>query len=795
MSKKKDRKKRVFQLNKSRKSLNTRKRLKEKRNKTAIKSINGMINLPAYIESQSPTQNLTEEQLSHLIKSLSDKNKKNYHEKLSELIEIISPIEPIYLLTQLSMLYLNTPQDEYILDAERILHQYHIEFLQALTLQIPIEKRDYKIPPVITPQEMEKIISLLRDTTESYSLMRLKEASELSDKEKNEYMVIEQMRNHTTAVRNWAYPKQVLNIVYELFEPIEEDFEKEIGLKVRNLIELILNIHEDLNIKLNEYYKKIWPFMSARSATKVVEEYLKAFSEIKSKKEDLIKLSTKLPNLNAFKNMMFAHSQLFIRDMYIFSTEDFLKFYPTEIQNPANLIKVLDGWSYSIGELENYEYDILLSNPIWNKPLIKLEKDIYSWPIPSIFFEFAIKLMEQSIKPYKKIYKKYIKNRGPILEELIENLFNNSFPTANIYKGSVWIEEDSNKEFENDLLIIIDSYAIVVEAKSGAIHDAAKRGAVMTLAREIRELLIEPSIQAKRFHAVLEENLGKILKLKTRKGIVNNIDLSGVQRILTLGVTLELFPFGSNQFELYEAGFIEDLDIISPSMTVADLEAVFDILDTSIEKLHYLNRREQFEKNAMYSGDEHDLLSFYLKTGFNIGDTEFVKNKKLFLSGESEELSPYFLSEYGIDDYIKRVKKTSPRRTKWFQEIINHLEKRKTSGWTIMSQTLLNLSHQDQKDFEKAIIKIKKNVQNSNGNTIKNLDNLVIMKVGPDQRKDLLIGIAYKGLSKVERNNFIDSQVGSILNEFGFNLATVIGFDVEQNHQPYSILGLLKMKE
>ncbi|OHX38860.1 hypothetical protein [Cytobacillus oceanisediminis] len=757
----------------------------------SIRSIPDMIQPPNYIISESPVKNFSQEQINKLISSVATDSTQTYNNKLQELIDIIRPIEPSSLLAHFSMYFLTNSQNHYLPDAEHILHQYHIELLQALTLQVKMEERDYKRIPIPLPDEIDKIVDLLKEITSSYNLMRLKTASDSSEKEKNEYLIIEQMRNHTVAVRNWAYPIQVINIIKELFNSVEEDIYEKIGIRISSIVDMIINVQEEIVEQINDYHSKISSVISAKTIPEAIDKYLSAYPHIKSTKQDLLKLASKFPSKDSYINNVFLkHSQLFIANMFTFSLEDFIRLYPENISDVDNFELILDSLSIKFGELAEYRYDILLANPVWDQPLIKVSKNNYLLPIPSLIYEFGIKMMERVIKPYKDIHKKYINNRGYILENLIEQLFLKSFPEAKIFKGSVWKEQKTD-EYENDLVIIIDSYAIVVEAKSGNINDAAKRGAIKTLTREVKELLIEPSIQANRFKSLLEKNLGSKLILKTRKGTENNIDLSNVQRVITLSVTLELFVFGSNKYELYKAGLIKEKDLIVPSMTVSDLEAVLDLLDTSSEKIHYLIRREQFEKNANYFGDEHDLLSFYLKTGFNIGDSEFKEDHQLFLSGESEELSPYFLSKYGINDYTIDVKKPRPRRTRWFQTIIDHLEQRKTPGWTTMAQTLLNLSFEDQMAFEKGVNKIKRNVLNTNFHKLTNIDNMVIMLIGPHQRKDVLIGIAYKGLNKDERNDLINVHTSDILEETGNTYATVIGFDVESQHNPYSFLGLL----
>src|SRR6185369_7285984 len=139
------------------------------------------------------------------------------------------------------------------------------------------------------------------------------------------------------------------------------------------------------------------------------------------------------------------------------------------------------------------------------------------------FLSFCLEMMEAVIAPFPKLQSSYFKRRGKFLEEEIESLFLKAFPSANVYRGSIWHDDDTGKDFENDLLVLIDSYQIIVEAKSAKVSDATRRGAVLSLESDIEELMIKPSVQATRFASFLENNPGKH-RLLTNRSEVNVFD-------------------------------------------------------------------------------------------------------------------------------------------------------------------------------------------------------------------------------------------------------------------------------
>ena len=146
--------------------------------------------------------------------------------------------------------------------------------------------------------------------------------------------------------------------------------------------------------------------------------------------------------------------------------------------------------------------------------------------------------MEAIIKPHAKIYKKYEERRGKFLEQEIYQLFQKAFPSAKLYQGSEWFDPTTKKTFETDLLVLLDSHLLIVEAKSGRVTEATKRGAFESLKKIVKKLMVEPSIQSKRFSDYLIKNPG-LHQLKTRKGELNEVDCSKVREVVRLSITLE----------------------------------------------------------------------------------------------------------------------------------------------------------------------------------------------------------------------------------------------------------------
>ncbi len=741
-----------------------------------------------FIEYTSPFKDLSSEEINKLLEEISQKAENELKQSVEQTLTLIKPFSIENLVGWFSLYCLTQPYGDVINEFnDNRLKQFQVELLQALALKKEINN-DIDWRPILPP-DVEKVSNLLISISESFALCRLNSINSKDEEEKKQLFIMETIRSSTMAVRNWAYPDQIIKVLKGLFINIDNDVEESYGYSILGLIVMNINIIKKIEERTTKHTKKSSRIYNSKNVEEVIDNYISAYPDIETTKKDLIQLSNKFNSKEDFTNALILHTDLFIEEIYKLSVSDFIEAYPKDIEEKV-IKKVLNIWSFEKGELVDYPYEYLfLGNPIWEKPLIKLEENLYFWPIPGLFYHSNMRLMEKVFEKDLKLKEKYEKYRGKYLEDTVEKLFNETFPEAKIYKGSIWHHEETDKDFENDLLVIIENYAIVIEAKAGKITDSARRGAPKRLKNEIEKLLVDPSIQARRFAKFLENNSG-IHEFSNINGETYSVDLSNTNNILTLGVTLELFgPLATNMPELYKGGFIENKEDLSPNMSLTDLELIFDLLETSIEKLHYFIRRDQFERNANYFADEIDLLAFYLKTGFNIGSSEFEEKELNFYGlSKTEELEHYLL--YRNDDNVE-TEKPKPLRTKWWNDIILKLEQKKISHWTDSAYMLLNVSYEDQIEFEDMFSKVKESVKiewKKEGHL-----NSVILFNGPEERKDLIIGFAYKRKSREKRNNMIKDIATEQMEKYNQDKALIIGIDVDKSdyHYPYSILALV----
>ena len=667
--------------------------------------------------------------------------------------------------------------------------QFHVELLQALLLQNSYSDSN-EIMPII-PSNIYEVERLLLNVTESYQFRKFKDFAEYEDEtEKMKMLYVDRMRNNTLAVRNWAYPEQIVRITKGVFSKMDEDIKCEIGISAVALIDMFKKIVIKIEDKHNLHMQKVRKFYKCNDKLQMIKIYKENWPEVKTSEEDFLKISRKFSSRNDFKNSLLFHSDMFIRDIFTLDIEDYKNAYSEEIDSQI-LSKVLDSFSHSYGDLaeNNAEY-FFLGNPIWCKPFVKVDDTHFVLPIPGLLFHSCFDMIELLLSNYPKLKEKYERCRAEYLEESIEREFRKGFPDAQILRGVIWHDDTDGKKYESDLLILLDSYAIAIEAKSGKITNPSRRGAPERLKKDIEKLIVEPSIQACRFSRYLDRHSGQKITIYDKSDNEIILDLTQMRASLTFSITLDLFgSLGTNLVELYNAGFIRDKDDLSPCMTIADLEIITDLLITSCEKIHYFSRRYEMEKHAKFIADELDLLVFYLETGFNIGESEY-DGLELNLYGISSKLDSYYLNEYHNPSEI-RIKPQS-RKTKWWSDIVKKLEEQKIPRWTEFSYALLNVSFEDQQQFE---IMFKKVVETVEKEFLKENHKNSVVLYNSFKRNDAIIVLVYKGIGKELRNTRIENIAAKAFkDEERCKRALILGVSLDDMIYPYNVLAVIDKK-
>lgn len=715
-----------------------------------------------------------------LLRAVGDEAKAAFEDKYSNIQRWLTDYDPVYVLSMCAF-YFSSFQEGTDPEAAGKLEffSHYLEIMQAFALYQP---RSLNLTAL--GADMDRLKSEMSEIGQAMSLRLLAIPEALTTEDEfNAYHLRTDMMMATTAVRNWAYPHQMQRIVLDLAMAVRDEFIGNYKVDPVAFFMMMFRLTDERNDLLNAHISSLRGIFGKKNHREIVASYNDAFPEnvpiLNAAVDELWNMVGR--NKNALRSLLIFHADLRLEDIYSFSLEHAFDFF----EDGANRVAVkdiLDRLSYRFGDLANFNRDhIILSNPVLSRPFIQLDDGLYFTAIWGIMPHLAFDLLEDLARGDNELGSKYSLAKSRYLENELERVIRSGFPNATLHRGSLWRDPATDVEYENDLLLIIDSFALVIEAKSASVTDPARRGAPDRLAETLRGLIEAPSDQAHRFINYLESNK-QVHMFNTKRGGTNVIDSAVIKYFIPLGVTLShLGSIGSNLKKLTKAGITRKrLEDLAPSISVTDLECVLELLPLEIEKIHYFARRREFEAHVEYEGDELDLLGFYLDTGFNIGQSEYNDSVAINMLMKSKELDPYFIaSREG-----KLIPKPSLSMTSWWRDILTRISETRTEGWIETGFILLNTTIEDQERFER---EFKVLLHRVNCGEVDMPHNFVVLKSGPDRRLYVIAGYPYTTTDKDVRNSVIADLIDSEFSA-GVRGMAVIGVSLTSRSYPYNVL-------
>ena len=634
-------------------------------------------------------------------------SRERYHSVLSEILDVLRSADPLQTITALAAFGLTTPVDSdgvggSWLNNDRF-SQSHVELIQALALALPAENWSHTPP---NPSQIQKLFDLLPVLADAFAHQRMAIMGQnRSDEHKAVTMVQELLRLHTQVVRNWGYFDDVLRICNELYSPLDIAFGERIGVSATCLIAAFHCLVRQSEKEMSNECVRLREVLGQGSAEGIIRKYYELNPQFKDNPDDMVALVVQRnAGVEGTKALVMAHWQFCLREIFEFSAASL----GAALGLPEKQLKsALDRLSLAPGDLQSEKTEfLLLDNPVWCKPVIRLGGGRYFCAIPQVFFSFVHQTLERLASPYSALIDSVRQRRARFLEDQVKQVFEAAFPGADIVPGYRWREDGT--EYENDLIVRIDSYLILVEAKSGSVSWPALRGAPARAKKHIEELFISPSVQSARL-------ADRIKAVCTSPQLQNSLlpglrlPFERIRTVLRYSVVLEDFAtLQASMHVLRGTGWLPPDHSLSPCILLADLKVVFDVLEPMGQKVHYLRRRADLAGHSKIMGDELDYLGLYLGTGFNLGNTEFDETLRLQLVEMSKPIDEYCVARA---EGIVRPK-PQLRLTRWWADICAFVEKRRPEGWTEIICILLGLSIDEQDNAARMFEKSKVSVRN-----------------------------------------------------------------------------------
>ncbi len=733
-----------------------------------------------------PFNDLSKEEVEQFLKELGKASEQGFPSKLAELRSRLHSFDGELLLAQLAFHCLTglVEVGGKVVPNSGPVKQHHLEILQALYLATDQSSHE---PIAPTPRDTQEVADLLVEISDAFQHKRaariLKANAGL---ERRQLQIQEQLRAVTQVVRNWGFLDAMIAIMREWAQPIDVSARTALGFTFTDLldvVEAVLDQHADA---LQGHFRKLKRVFETRSKRRLVDAFAREFLDPDDGPREMEELLRSHPELS-FQSLRFVlsvNSSYFASDIFHFSEQDLVRRLRRRklALDPHAILQAL---SITPGSLQGRELEhFFLDNPIWTRPLIAAGGASYSAPLAPVLLHSIWDIVRSVAAANLPLQELVQKRRSRYLEDVIANLCRVGFPEAQIGANSQF---GPAFEYENDLLVLMGEFALVIEAKSGAPRLGALRGGPDSFRDTVNELIVEPLTQSHRFAAWIGTQHGNVT-LPRRDGGTNEFDLSAVRYVLRLVVLLEdVASIHALPSQLQKAGLIDAGIPLALIVTLADLRILFDLLPSEAEKFHYLWRRQRFESAIDLLADELDLLGLYLQTGFNVGELDGAP-ARLILTGMSSAIDTY---------YERRRIGFRPRKprlplSRWWQDMLERLSTERPRRWLELSVKLLHVSPRDQRHTYRGVRRLVARIaRNPPFNEIDS--NAFVFLSGHAQRRDAFVFLAYRAAERPVRDQWMQNVAAQALKQPGVTCAVVCTICVDRNDWPYSSLALFSI--
>jgi hypothetical protein len=549
---------------------------------------------------------------------------------------------------------------------------------------------------------VEVLYQALPKLADTFFLQRLLAADRASDEVAKEVLSLqERIRLNTQGVRNWSYFSNVVRISKELHAPLDAPFIEKVGFGITDLVEVMAQVVKEYERRANEHLNTLGKMLRGKNARELFRLYFKYVPELVGSADEMIAALPPGIGRDGAISLIMQHFDLRLAERATLTPDEI----STLSRRPKEMVeKILRSVSRPPGDLATAKPEhLFLSNPVWTAPGIDMGQS-FIFAMPQAVFSHIHSIVRR-LAEENGLEEALEGVRARYLEQQLEGTLRRALPTASIKAGVVW--ELDGEQGETDFLGVVDRTVVIAEAKSHRLTPEGLRGAPDRMKRHVQDLILRPSQQSARLQALIQkakEGDDAARRLMAQLGI----DASIIDRVIRLSVTLDdLSVLSSVEGDFKKVGWVPDSHELAPTMHIADLMCITDILESPLLILHYLSERSHFQRAFKLFGDELDFLGLYLSTGFNMAALEGQKD--LFaLSGASAPIDRYYNGRDGGVSVRKPKVKLGPL----YQAIIDSLSDRQPEGWTTAGIDLLaSASEAEQRKIEPALRQLRRSVR------------------------------------------------------------------------------------
>jgi hypothetical protein len=626
------------------------------------------------------------------ITEMNQKSLKDLESCFENLKDYISRLEPVKLLTQLSLTFLTVPKGEFIDESHDTWKWSRwIEFLAGylVSRNYPIESEKYIDGKTI--EEVERLLDSYFQSISNYIF------TSVSKKDNNleESLLITSVKNYSLFVRGDTYPHKFFELAEDLYSHHDCWFIKNLGFTIKQAIDISISIRNEYAVMINE---------------------LKDYTELEAKKhvDELIKKGKACENdrsrleINAACYLYYGNSD----SLFYFTVDELSAFSGFEKKVCE---RYLDRMSQEFGYrnpmfLNTFE-DALSApwdyNTLYERPIIRYEEK-YFVPVFSLFPTVLFNTFHYDLLEDSSYEETYNRKRGSWLEVRTANCLRRIFPDDEILINPKY---PNNEEF-SDVLVLHDRKIFIINCKSKRLKYESRIGHSFTAIKEDFEKGIKDSFkQGVRARDYLNDNENSQI---IANGYPLIVDINQVTNIFLMSVTLSSYQNLATRLANIEPALKLFTDNQYPwAISLFDLEIICELIDYPSVFIHYTKRRLQLEKTHFrVSADEIDLLGFYIHRGLYFKSDIFENINGLYLFSYSDEIDKFMFDKYELGKNPIKPKLKFPSG---FEDYIVQVEKLESAYKTDCIMRLLDLDYQSREFFMESMEQIKDKTRNDSG--------------------------------------------------------------------------------
>ncbi len=601
---------------------------------------------------------------------MNDKAKTPMEKAFNELLEYVGEFDPIKLLTQLLLTHMFVPEDTFVReDHDPSKWIPWIEFLAGVLLV-----REYPSNPdsEVTAQTLERVGELLDAYYACASLTCFPNPSSPGSKPDQ---VLGSVRMQALSVRGEMYPHQYYDMAREMYGPHEEWFRSNLGFTINEVIIAIEALSEGYNRRVNAEletaFKHAEELVRERGLTGEAKEQSKAqvaYCSVMNRSDELLAFT-----LEELSTLSGLSEQTCIRILERLSQE----------------------WGYRNPQFTNTFCDPNTApwdyNTLYERPFIRCGEKywmIFSFMIQTVVLTtFYFDLMQDaSYRP------DFGKARGRWLELKTAEYLRRVFDDDEVLLNPLY--PDGNELA--DVLVLHDRKLLIVQCKSKGLTFQARIGAdLQQLKTDLEKAVKNAFSQGARAREYLLDTPQPVLKLKDRELC---IDPSQVNGVFIINVTAAFLQNLTTRWASVnpQLGLFAEGDY-PWSLSLADLDALTEILPTPAHFLHFATRRLEIERTSHETlADEMDLLGFYLTQGLYFGLPEFENIDLAMLAGMSRPIDEYMHNKHILGHSVAKPSTPMPPG---FEQLIAGIAASGAAYSVDVSMALLDFGYKERQSF------------------------------------------------------------------------------------------------